>query len=174
MMKIIIAAVVSADGFIAGAHDPHPSTWSSDEDKAWFAKMLARYQFHVLGRKTFEVIRPRATPTALKLVLTHQPRLYRHLNVPKQLEFRNLTPAQVVANYHDRFNACFVLGGAEIYTAFLESQRVDEIFIVTEPVQLHEGVPMLERGQTLNDFGFYQISATPMNTKGTILHQYIK
>lgn len=171
-MIIILVAVVSADGFIADTRNPHPSTWSSQEDKDWFSDVLQRHKFHVFGRKTYEVIRPKAVSGTYKLVLTRHPNSFDDVTVPHALEFQDITPKELIARYKNSFASCLVLGGADIYTAFLNEKLVDDVYVVEEPVSLHSGVTFINDTRNLSDFGYVLEKTTRFNDRGTVLHYY--
>jgi dihydrofolate reductase len=145
-----LAAVVSADGFIARRAGDHPRTWASAEEQARFLARLVRYDWAFMGRMTHE--------TALR----HDRRRVVFSRGAAGLDWRTaqhlwVDPAKVAL---DAILAvlrpvrpprrCIVLGGTTVHEWFLERGLIDRIELTVEPLRFGAGLTLLS-GQPPGD-----------------------
>lgn len=138
-MKVILVAAVSQNGFITNGDEDVVTTWTSVEDKAFFAQIKSQHHMYLMGRKTFETIPNQPSPQKLRVVMTKDPEEFKHLQKPGHVEFTDSTPEEVIEKYQEN-SSCLLLGGGEIYRQFLTQDLVDEMYITVEPVTFNSGV----------------------------------
>jgi dihydrofolate reductase len=172
LMKCIIVAAISSDGFIADDDNTDPASWTSAEDKAFFRTMLARHPLHIMGLSTYLAHSVRPQKNTLRIVLTHTPEKYRSLTVPSQLEFYSLAPKQFKDKYKDKFKECLVLGGGVVYSDFLEAGIIDEVYLTVEPIIHKKGLAFLRQGLSLEKYGLTLQDEKLLNKRGARLLQY--
>jgi dihydrofolate reductase len=147
-MYVVLLAVVSLDGRITRPGEPGPG-FASPEDQAWFRGVLREFDCAVMGRTTFDTIREdvvaEATPRHLRVVLTRRPAEHASASRPGAVEFTAAEPRAVVENLRGRgLRKCALLGGGQIYRAFLDAGVVDALWLTIEPVVLGGGTPLAD------------------------------
>lgn len=147
-MIVALIAVISLDGHITRPHESGPG-FASPEDQAWFRAALREFDCAVMGRATWETIREevrretgRRQP---RIILTRNPAAHAGDAQPGVIEFTADAPGDVVADLHQRgFQRCALLGGGQVYRAFLEAGVVDALWLTIEPVILGGGTPLAD------------------------------
>jgi dihydrofolate reductase len=135
-MKIFIIAALSADGFIA--KDPkEPSTaWTSLADKKYFGEITKRAGVVVMGANTFTTI-GKALPGRRTIVYSPEP-----INVPG-VETTTLPPKELAEKLENEgVKELAVCGGQTIYTMFMQSGAVSELYLTIEPVVFGSGISL--------------------------------
>jgi dihydrofolate reductase len=161
-MKVFIVAATTADGFIGRTAD-HLADWSSKEDKKLFVKLTKEAGTMVMGSKTFATI-GRALPGRKTIVYTRDP----HESDIDDVTFTNEAPADLVNRLaNEGHESLAICGGASIYSLFMESGVVDELYLTIEPVVFGTGVPLF--GNTLEN-GLTLLSAENLNPSTVLLH----
>ena len=136
-MRIFLIAAMTADGFI-GRHAEHFVDWSTPEDKKLFTRLTKEAGVMVMGSRTFKTI-GRALPGRRNIVLTSQPGAITAENVEPTHE----TPAQLVTRLEaEGVQSLAVCGGAMVYTQFMESGLVTELYLTIEPLLFGSGMPL--------------------------------
>lgn len=141
--KIIAYLATSADGFIArpdGAVDWLDRPWP--KGAYGMPRFLASVDTIVMGRKTYDFGRAHggvATPGKRSIVLSRSLR-------PEEVEGAELRRS--VSRLARQLRAepgkhVWLLGGAEIFGAFLDAGELDELMINVVPVLIGEGMPLL-------------------------------
>jgi dihydrofolate reductase len=148
-MRVYLIAAQSLDGFIT-QHDKPGSGFTSDADKEHFSRILADFDCQIMGSTTYRVAREKILPRRglprLRLVLTRDPAAYAGDAVPGALEFTNEPVASLVEKQRARgCRSCAVLGGSQLYSAFLSANLVDEIWLTVEPLLFGSGTRLLAR-----------------------------
>jgi len=170
-MKIVLADVASADGFITKGDAPNVSHWSSKEDWEHFLALRQQYELVVMGRKTFEAVQPKPEVGRLRVVLTSHPDDYAVVAVTGQLEFSALTPEELVASLKARgYNSMLLVGGGAINGAFLAAGLADELYLTIEPTLFGNGTPLL--GNAAVDVALRLLESRQLNDQGTLLMHY--
>lgn len=169
-MKIILPTVMSADGRITKGGIGQAHVWSSKEDSAFFNELIAEHDVLVMGRRTYEVVKPKPTPDKLRLVLTTQPERFSERVVPNSLEFMHATPKQIVQELESRgHKQALLVGGAPVHADFLREGFVDELYLTIEPLLFGEGLPFI---QGALDISMNLLEVRQLNEQGTLLLHY--
>jgi len=170
-MKIVLADVTSADGFITHGDAPDVTHWSSKEDGEHFLTLRQKYNLLLMGRKTYEAVRPKPEAERLRMVLTTQPDSYTASAVPGQLEFTDLSPQKLVASLEVRgYTSALLLGGGAVNGVFLAAGLGDELYVTIEPLLFGRGTPLLG-GVDLN-VSLRLLECKRLNAQGTLLLHY--
>ncbi|HEX3568892.1 MAG TPA: dihydrofolate reductase family protein [Candidatus Saccharimonadales bacterium] len=173
-MKITLIAAISVNGKMTDGDQPDVRVWTSPEDDAVMAEQLAAHRLLVMGRKTYEAVRPRLKLSMNKqrIILTHTPSAWQDQAVPGKLEFTDESPEQIVqrseAAGHD---AMLIVGGGYVNAAFMAAGLVDELYITVEPVVFGAGVPLFEGA--LPTTALRLLEAKTLNERGTHLLHYV-
>lgn len=148
-MHLTLLAAQSLDGFIT-QHDKAGTAFTSPEDKAYFSAVLRTFDCTIMGGNTYRLSRPtilaRLRQGRLHAVLTRKPENSGADVVPGQLEFFQVSPVELAAELTRRgYSRCALLGGAQIYSLFIDAGLVDEVWITLEPQLFGRGQPLLAR-----------------------------
>jgi len=163
--------VCSADGMLTKGDDPHVPNWSSSEDMEYFLAMRDSFRLLIMGRATYEVMRPSPEAERMRVVLTGKPEQFAAKAVPDQLEFSAASPGEIVQQLESRgYNEALLLGGGHINGAFLQAGLVTELHLTIEPVLFGAGVPLL--GGLPADISLQLLSYKQLNERGTLLLHY--
>lgn len=170
-MRIILPAVMSADGRITKGDIGQAHYWSSKEDAVFFTSLVKKHTALVMGRKTYEVVQPTPTPDKLRLVLTSHPEAFTEAAIPGSLEFMTASP-QAVVDYLEQqgHSEMLLVGGSPVHAAFLQAGLVDELYLTVEPVLFGKGLPLVE-GSLEVELELQEV--TRLNARGTLLLHYI-
>ncbi len=140
-MHITILAAMSADGRIATSRDELVD-WTSPEDKQFFVLKTKEAGVVVMGRRTFETL-GEPLSERLNVVMSHQQALFP--DVPGVVECTSESPHGVVHSLESRgYMKAVVIGGHEIYSAFLSADLVTDMYLTIEPRIFGDGVPFVE------------------------------
>lgn len=170
-MKVILVMVCSIDGKITRWGDQNVYEWTSDEDKKHFRQIIKEVRVMVMGRKTYELARPKAQEGILRIVVTKNPSEYSSLVVPLQLEFTNKSPKELIKELEQRgYKQMLLVGGAALNTAFLKSGLVDELWLTVEPKLFGSGKMVVEEEKFNIELKLYNLKK--LNDQGTILLKY--
>ncbi len=135
MIKVFLIAAVSADGFIARAHN-ELADWTSKEDKKVFVELTKRAGVMVMGSTTFRTI-GRALPGRRNIVYTHK------IIEIDGVETTQETPHELVKRLESEGHTeLAVCGGSAIYDMFLQAGVVDELYLTVEPVLFGAGITL--------------------------------
>lgn len=164
----------SIDGFIT-RHDKAGTQFCSESDQTFFFKALQQFDCQIMGRATYELsrekIRDALGKKRLRKIITRNPERWASEAVAGSLEFTNASPKNLVDELKARDCAsCALLGGTQTYSAFLQADCVDEIWITLEPTIFGSGKKLAE-GQL--DTAFTLLSAEQLSPN-TILLKYQK
>jgi dihydrofolate reductase len=135
MIKVFLIAAVSADGFIARAHN-ELADWTSKEDKKVFVELTKRAGVIVMGSTTFRTI-GRALPGRRNIVYT------RGTIDVEGIETTQETPQELIKRLESEGHTeVAVCGGSAIYDMFLQAGVVDELYLTVEPFLFGEGITL--------------------------------
>jgi dihydrofolate reductase len=136
-MKVYIIAAVSADGFIAKNKD-QLIDWTSKEDKKFFSEMTRKSGVMVLGGNTFRTFKA-LLPGRRHIVYTKgnisNPDVETTAEEPKDLIKR-------LAG--ESLSEVAICGGSSIYSMFLDSGQVTDVYLTVEPLIFGKGVKLLD------------------------------
>ena|SRR3989338_6137086 len=172
-MKIILVAVISINGKTTKGRDPDVHDWSSKEDQEYFAALKEKSRLIIMGRKTYEAAKGHTalSPKILRVVLTKNPKRYRHLTVQNQLEFTNQPPKKLLATLKRRgYAEALLVGGSEVNSAFLRANLIDEIWLTVEPLVLGTGKTLFSKDRPNKRMRL--LHSKQLNKSGTLLLKY--
>jgi len=141
MRKVAYGGAMSLDGFIAGPNGEYD--WIVMDPDVDFAKMMARFDTFLIGRKTFDAMRRMGggppAPGIRNIVFSRTLR-------PEDCPGATLSDDAegVVADLRKKPGKDIALfGGGELFRSLLAAGLVDEIAVSVVPVLLGGGVPLL-------------------------------
>lgn len=171
-MKIIMVAVVSANGKLTKGDNPHIYEWTSKEDQEFFSSLVRDAKLIVMGSTTYEAVRAnlKHKEGRLRIVLTSNPQKFEDQKINGQLEFSPESPNELVERIRSRYDEMFLVGGSKIYSSFTKAGLVDEIYLTIEPVVFGEGKNLFADEEFEKDIKLE--SFEKLNEKGTILLKY--
>jgi len=170
-MKVIMLHVQSLDGKLTKGDNTDVHSWSSNEDSVLFTQQLAAAKLIVMGRKTYEAAKSKATPGTLRVVMTSQPERFADRTVPGQLEFTNEQPAELVTRLENQgFDELLLVGGGHAYGSFFAANLVTDVHATIEPLMFGNGTEML--GNVMLDVHLELTGVERLNTRGTLLLKY--
>jgi len=145
-VKTMLLCAQSLNGFIARG-ESDPVNWTSGEDKKLFKRMTSQPDTAlVMGRRTYELLPPPARSGEVSLpgrflaVMTRHPeRFEKH---PARL-FWSEGPQDLLRELQSRgFERCYIVGGTQTNTLFLQHRLLQEIYLTVEPVLFSGGLPL--------------------------------
>ena len=147
-VRVSLIAVQSIDGFITRG-ELAGAGFASPADQRRFRQLLAATDCSIFGAGTYraerEVLRRGLTTSRVRKVLTRRPDDLAADAVPGQLEFTASSPRELVAELRDAGKQhCSLLGGAQVYGAFLADGLVDELCLSIEPWLFGRGVRLAD------------------------------
>ncbi len=147
-MFVILIAVVSLDGRITRRGESGPG-FASPEDQQWFPHALREFDCAVMGRATWDTAREQVIAETgrrrLRIVMTRNPAAHAIDAAADLVEFTSATPSAIVADLRARgLRKCALLGGGQIYGAFLDAGVVDGLWLTVEPVIVGGGTPLAD------------------------------
>jgi len=170
-MQIIMVDAVSVNGKITkgAASDTH--TWTSSEDWDAFVRLRDACDVLVMGAATYEAVRPTASASLLRVVLTNHPEKYSSVCVPGQLEFVAEDPQALVKRLAKAgHSTLLVAGGSHVNSQFLAAGLVDDVYLTFEPVLFGAGTPLVI--ETDLEVSLRLQSVRTLNPQGTLLAHY--
>ena len=136
-MKIILIVATSANGYIA-QDEQDKINWTSTEDRRLFADITKEAGVVVMGNTTYKTLKG---PLVDRLTIV----MSRHSqhSQPGIVEFTHNTPQEIISSLEKRnFSTVCIAGGSQIYSLFLSTNLVNEIWITINPVVFAKGIPL--------------------------------
>lgn len=169
---LILIAAQSLDGFIARSNQAG-TDFCSDADASFLRKALKDFDSLIMGRKTYDTLRTRIlkadTRRYLRKIVTRTPVDYSHDSRPESVEFTNSPPIETLKELNKRGRKkTALLGGGEIYSAYLSSGLVDEIWITIEPLLFGAGTPLFSNQKELK----LELISSSQLSSSTVLLKY--
>lgn len=158
-MKTFIIAAVTLDGFIARSSQEFPD-WTSKEDKQSFMR-LTKNAALVFGGNTFRAI-GRPLPRRKNIVYTKSNLAIDGVETTQESPQALL--ARLEGEGHQEVAIC---GGSSIYTLFLESGAVNEIYLTIAPLLFGSGISLLAEP---SDTHLELLAQTMLNSDTILLH----
>jgi dihydrofolate reductase len=171
--RLVLLAVVSADGFIARHPGEHPGAWASQAEQARFLRAVPRHDWAFMGRTTHETAwradrrRVVFSRSATGLEWRHPT----HLWVDPGRQPWPAILAELAKRRPPR--RCAVLGGTAVHDWFLARGLLDRIDLSIEPLRFGQGLPLLS-GQPagpaeahLMALGWRRLLERPLGEAGT-------
>lgn len=164
-MKVFIIAAITADGYI-GLDESHRATsWTSTADKKFFVRRTKEAGVVVMGRKTFDTF-ARPLKDRRLIILSRDPAAV----TLEGIESTNESPAELVTRLEQEGVAeLAVCGGASVYSQFMQSGLVSELYLTVMPKTFGEGVLLFNSPQ---DNNLQLISAEVMDDENSVLLHY--
>lgn len=162
-MKVSIVCATSLDGFI-NKLDRGKLTWSSAEDKKYFADETRRTGVAIMGQTTFDTF-DQPLPERLNAVVTHTPK-----ENTEQVIYVDGDPQKILDDMAARgFEEVSVIGGSMINTLFMNAGLVTDLLITITPHVFGEGIPLF--GKLDKSFDLELVDDRPLGP-GEMLHHY--
>lgn len=141
-MKVFVIAALSADGFIARSSNEFPD-WTSKEDKLEFVK-LTKNSVLIFGGNTFRSI-GKPLPNRKNIVYTR-----RNISI-KGVETTQENPKRLI-NRLEKANteSVAICGGGSIYSMFLRSGLVTDLYLTYAPILFGTGIKFLDNTVNIN------------------------
>ena len=133
-MKVSIIAAMTADGFIGRTSDHLATTWTNPEDKYLFTHYVKEANNMVMGLNTF-LTTAQKYPTVFNKTMPGR-RLFVYTKDPEDIaKYPNVEavsedPKDLVKRLESEgVKALAICGGTQIYTMFMNSGTVEDIYI---------------------------------------------
>ncbi len=163
--KIVAVAAMTLDGKIA-AENGRSTDWTSPEDKDFLHDFLDKSEVVLVGRKTYELAAAQLAKRKC-IVFSRTGDLKRRSENLLIADLADTDLKKLLAPYR----TATLLGGAQIYTYFLERGLVDELYLTLEPVVFGRGLALFASQSSLRT-DFKLTSIRQLNEKGSILLHY--
>jgi dihydrofolate reductase len=169
-MRVTMVTVMSVDARITQGNTVKTTFWRSAEDGVILKELIARHEVLVMGRKTYDVVRPKPSEKHLQVILTSQPEAYADQVVPGSREFVSLDARQLVATLEARGYQSLLLLGGTSNIPFIEAGLVDDLYLTVEPSIFGAGQPLVESLPAAVPLKL--VKHKQLNRQGTLLLQY--
>lgn len=158
---------MSVDGRIATGTS-QLTDWTSADDKRFFVMKTKEAGVVIMGRRTFQAI-GEPLPERLNVIMTRQEAPFD--DVPGVLECTSQSPHGAVKSLAARgYTRAVVVGGREIFSAFLSTDLVTDMFVTIEPVVFGSGVPLVEG---VGSKKLQLMSAEKLGDQSVLLHYVV-
>lgn len=138
MIKAYIIVAQTADGKIARDSN-HEADWTSKADKRHFIEMTKKSGVMVMGLNTFKTF-PSPLKDRLHIVYSNDHNSEKD-NIPGVVEYTKDSPDVLLKKLEERgFKEVAICGGTSIYTMFILSGLVRNLYITMEPRMFGEGM----------------------------------
>ncbi|MGQ9855821.1 MAG: dihydrofolate reductase family protein [Fervidobacterium sp.] len=139
-MCIRLIAVTDIRGMIA-IDENDRTEWGSLEDKKLFKEITISSGVVIMGRRTFESI-GKKLPGRLNVVLSRSGIFKNEMpDIVLSGEPREILESLRERGYQDM---C-VIGGQQVFTQFIDSGTVTDIYLTIEPIILPDGINLFEK-----------------------------
>lgn len=172
-IKVILVVATSLDGKITMGDNPDVHAFTSPEDTEFFRSQLQNSQLIVMGRRTYDVMKPtmKHITGRIRIVITHTPEKYKSNEIANQLEFTSEQPDQLVKRL-SKFGhkEMLLVSGADVTTEFFKKNLIDEIYLTLEPWIIGSGKPVVLQDKI--NAKLELMSIKKINTRGSLLLHY--
>lgn len=142
MKRIRYIVATSVDGYIAGPKGEYD--WITMDPEVDFASLWAQFDTLIMGRRTYEVARPRLGDKAFegfKVVVLS--RTMKPADDPRVTLISDLTRDRVQELRDTAAKDIWLMGGGDLFRTLLEMHEVDTVEVSAIPVLLGGGVKLL-------------------------------
>lgn len=168
-MEVFIIAAVSANGMIGQSVKQSSLTWTSKEDLKFFIEKTKEAGVMIMGHSTFKTI-GKPLPGRLMIVMTRTPEKFE--NIDGELIYTSDSPQQILAELKVQgFNNVAIAGGSQVYSLFLESGLVTDLYLTVEPVIFGDGIPLIGE---MDRVDLELIETKQMGEHATMMHYKVK
>jgi len=147
-MICFITAALSADGYIA-KDSAHAAFWTSKEDKKRFIEITKRAGVVVMGLNTYKTL---GKPLKGRVNIVYSPDpvvdAAAESNTVEMgsLEVTTKPPRELIRDLEARgFKEVAICGGSQIYSMFMESGVVSELYLTIEPIVFGSGLKLFNK-----------------------------
>jgi len=173
IITVSVAVVMSVDGKLTRHDEPDIHEWVSREDQEYFRPLVASHQVVIMGRHTYEAIRPflRLDLPIKRIVLTSKPQKFRDQIVEDRLEFKDEQSTNLVRHLkREGIQKVLIVGGPQIIGELLRDKLIDYFYITIEPRLFGQGVTLLDAIPI--DIKLRLVESRQLNEEGTLLLKY--
>jgi dihydrofolate reductase len=142
MRQVRYSVAMSLDGYIAGLKGE--ADWIVMDPELDFAALWAQFDTLLMGRRTYEAAVARLGLSMMKgkrIVVAS--RTLKAEEAPEVRVIQDLTKAEMQALRSQASKDIWLMGGGVIFSHLLGLKEVDSIEVVTVPVLLSEGIPLV-------------------------------
>lgn len=166
-MRVTLVAALSVDGFIAQTSGQSSLTWVSSEDRQFFTAKTKEIGTVVMGRATYETLEQPLVERR-NIVLTSDP----GAQAGGGVEFTAESPADLIRRLaSEGVTRVAVIGGTQVYSAFLNEGLVHELFLTVEPVLFGSGIKLAE---TNSQIDLELLDSQRLGSQAVLLHYAVK
>ncbi len=149
-MKKILIAAISINGMIA-ENSGQLVDWTSKEDKIFFKEKTRDSGVVVFGNNTFRTFGGNPLPERLNVVMT------KNLGITSEYHGQNEgvwytgeSPHGLIEILENsgKYETCFICGGSQIYSLFLNAGLIDEFMVTIEPIVIGCGLNLFSEFQS--------------------------
>lgn len=134
-MHVFLIAALSVDGFIAKSTS-HAASWTSKEDKQFFAERTKAAGVVVMGRTTYETI-GKPLPGRENIIYSRGAFQAQGIKVTSE------APRELINDLSAKgCQEIAIIGGAQIYTLFMAAGVVNTLYLTVEPVIFGQGISL--------------------------------
>jgi len=172
-MEVILAYVVSADGFLTDSRGRQAPEWASMEDQEHFQNLMPECGVSIIGSNTYEAHKHSFADESpiRRIVMTRKPEKFAGESVPGSIEFTSLSPRDVIRKLEDEgHKKVLFAGGPKLYAQFFKDKLIAELQITTEPLLFGSGLSAA--GGIPSDIELMLIDIKRLNQRGTLLARY--
>lgn len=172
-MKIICVMVMSLDGKTTKGTSNRLPEWTSREDQAHFAKIIAENNCIIMGSKTYLAAKPmmKHSPSKLRIIMTGHPEKFADQAIREQLEFTHDQPKEILNKLAKKgYQQVILAGGANTNRLFFQQNLVDELWVTIEPKLFGAGNSVI--GDQTVDIELQLEHMEKINNLGTLLLKY--
>ncbi len=167
-IKVTAIAAISLDGKIA-LDANHPSDWTSKEDKQFLRSKLAEQSLIVIGNNTYKASQG---PLSSRNCLVFSRSVEGTKKVSDLLTYCNPQSPDELKTLLEKYAQVFVLGGAQVYSYFLDHGLLTDLYLTVEPIVFGTGLSLFGDEKNLNAKLSLE-SSHELNKQGTLLLHYL-
>ncbi len=142
MKRIRYIVAMSVDGYIAGPKGDYD--WITMDPEVDFAALWAQFDTLIMGRRTYDVARPRLGDKAFEgLNVAVVSTTMKQADDPRVTLIADLTRDRVQQLRNQAGKDIWLMGGGDLFRTLLEMREVDTVEVSAIPVLLGGGVKLL-------------------------------
>ena len=143
MRKVILNLAVSLDGFIEGPKGEFD--WCFDDQDYGMEEFMSRIDTILIGRKSYEVLMQQfenRNPFSDKMTYVFSQTI--QSTDPKTVVLKGNVEQEVKEILKRPGKDLWLFGGANLVTAFMKAELVDELWLAVHPLLLGSGKPLFQ------------------------------
>jgi dihydrofolate reductase len=167
--NIVAIAAVTIDGKIARSANHFPD-WTSPEDKTFFQSMLDKSDVFVIGNNTYKTAEG---PLSKRNCVIFTRSVQNTERRGDHLLLYNSSGTTSIESILAPYRSVALLGGAQVYSYFLERDLIDELYLTIEPIVFGSGINLFQHeGESTTRMQL--ASVRQLNPQGTVLLHYLR